>query len=1010
MLNKLVAGIDTMIINLGQMLNQNLADYSDLETVHSQYNVVTKDGSLMTLIRIDGYRNLINDLSYYERISSELSSGLDIFLTKPGHQIQIWFAVDPQRSESMVKKALTPSYETARKLNMDIYEILDERVKNISSMANYEESFMVLWTKPSALVKNDAKQESARKKKAYISQRAKPSLRQDVLAGNEVLVNTHNSFVNKIEEILSRVGIAAQKYNVVDALRAIRMSIDFNFTSEDWQPFLPGDTIAPQIRRELHKTEQWDMVWPKLSWQLTPRDANILTEKTVQIGDTLFAPGYVDVFAKDLKSFAHLFGSLGGKFPWRVSFLLESGGLQGLSTKKTFASVLGFSSNNNKLINKGIKLLEEMQNDHAQTVVKIRVAFATWGPVHKKEQVERQLSELVRAFEGWGTCEVSEITGDPVQGVVSSAIGFTSKSVATVTAAPLQAATFMLPLSRPCSAWTEGAVPFLSPDYKLMPYQPGSSKQTTWINLIFAKPGSGKSVLMNVTNLALCLAPGIDRLPRIGIVDIGPSSSGLISLIKESLPLNKRHLVQYYRMRMTDEFCVNPFDTQLGCRFPTAEEAAFLANFILLIVTDPNSEKPEEGMSGLANAIVQDMFFKTSDKGNPKRYDKGVDKAVDDAIYRLGLYVDNKTTWWEVVDELFKAGYIHEASLAQRHAVPLLSDATTSAQDEKIKDIYGEIKTGTTEPLIKYFTRSITDALNLYKILARPTVFDLGEARVISLDLDEVAKSGGVQAERQTSVMYLLARYILGKDFKMGPDTINEMPYPGHIEIPAHIPVAKYKEYHKKRIDEIKQDFKRLCFDEFHRTSKSEMVRNQIIVDMREGRKWNLDVTLASQALKDFDETMKSFATAVFIMDGGTEKDIEELMETFGMDDPAEKFYLAKQVKGPRNGRAGIFMAKYKTNIGDYTQLLSAHIGAIEMWALSTTAEDAVVRNKLYEKIGPSKARTILARYYPKGIKSYLEQRKNSLQHTGTFVDNEVNLYEQIVDEIIKKAEKEGLI
>ena len=95
-------------------------------------------------------------------------------------------------------------------------------------------------------------------------------------------------------------------------------------------------------------------------------------------------------------------------------------------------------------------------------------------------------------------------------------------------------------------------------------------QQTTWIDLVYASPGSGKSVLSNAINLALCLSGGIDRLPRIAIIDIGPSSSGLISLLKEALPANQRHLVAYHRLRMTPEFAINPFDTQLGCRFPTA--------------------------------------------------------------------------------------------------------------------------------------------------------------------------------------------------------------------------------------------------------------------------------------------------------------------------------------------------------------------------------------------------------------------------------------------------------
>lgn len=1017
MLSNIVNGLDSFFIWLNSALKQNLADYVDLETAQDDWTLVAKDSSLLSIIKIEGYKSLINTSAFLEKISDPIGSGLESFFLKPGHAMQVWFSLDPSKSQRVVREALDPSYQTIKKLNLALDEILDERVNNIANKSHFEECYIVLWTRPSALVKHEIKQEGQRKRKMRSGQVAPIKYAQDPFAGNGLLQNQHSSFVQGIASLLSdAVGISCNLLTVHEAACAVRASIDSDVTSENWKPFLPGDPIYPHIKHDLPKGEEWDIVWPKLSHQVSPRDVDIIGNKLIQVGNTVYAPGYVDLLPKEIHSFAALFNGIGDNYPWRFSITIEGDGLSAVATRGLFASILGFASGDNKLLNNSVQILREMKNAHSETIVKTRIAFCTWGPKEKVNEVERQLSELARAVESWGTSLVSEVTGDPIGGVISSALGATLNSVATVSAAPLNAITFMSPFSRPSSAWKKGSVLFLSPDNKLMPYQPGSSEQTTWIQLLFAKPGSGKSVLMNVTNLALCLAPGIDRLPRIGIVDIGPSSSGLISLLKEALPLEKRHLVQYYRIRMTEEYCINPFDTQLGCRFPTAEEKAFLNNLLLLLVTDPNKERPEDAMTGLVQAIVEDMYQKTSERGSPKRYDIGVDRKVDDAVEKIQLKTDEKTTWWEIVDELFKAHLPHEAMLAQRHAVPLLSDAASSAQDDKIRDLYSKVTVSTGETLVQYFNRSVTDALNQYKILGRPTVFDIGEARVISLDLDEVAKSGGVQADRQTAVMYMLARYILGKDFKIGPDTVNEMPYPPHMTVPEGIPEEAYKAYHKKKIEDCKEDYKRLCFDEFHRTSKSQMVREQVIIDMREGRKWNLDVTLASQSLKDFDETMKSFATGIFIMDGGNEKDIKELIDTFGMEDPAEQYYLSKgRVHGPRSGRPGVFMAKFITNSGKYTQLLSAHIGSMEMWALSTTTEDVAVRTRLYDRIGPSAARKLLAKEYPWGIKKVVEQRKEAMKNTGNggpivdkvsgkLIDPEMGIYEQIVNDLLKKS------
>lgn len=1009
MLGGLVNGIDSFMLWLNSAFKQNLSDYSDLETAQDEFTLVTRDGSLLSVLRINGYKSIVNVEAFYENISKPIADSLDGPMSKNGHAFQILFSMDPTRSFEVVGDALAPAYKTIEKLNMDLKEILDEKVSTIANIANFEECFIVLWTRPGNLVPNDLAEESKRKLEARKKIMTPTGNGQDPLAANNMLINQHSSFVSNMEKVFYGVNLDVDVLDVVEATRAVRASINYQVTGKNWTPSLPGDPIRPVIRREKHNADEWDIVWPKISWQVCPSTADIVNNKVVQVGNLVYAPAYVDLLPKDVIPFTDLFNTLGNKFPWRISFWVEADGLSAVAMRGLFASILGFSSESNKLLNKGVNALKVLRDEYQQNAVKIRIAFCTWTDKDKISNVERNIAELSRAVESWGGCLVSEVTGDPVAGVVSSALAFSSNSVATVSAAPLDAVTFMLPLSRPSSPWLKGSVLFLSPDMKLMPYQPGSSEQSTWVSLIFAKPGSGKSVLMNILNFASCVAPGIERLPRIGIVDIGPSSSGLISLLKESLPIDKRHLVQYYRLRMTEDYCVNPFDTQLGCRFPTSEELAFLNNFVLLLATDPNKETPEEGMTGLVQAVIEDMYYDTSEKGKPKRYDKGTDYYVDAAVEDLqkyhGFELDNETTWWEVVDKLFDVDNYHAAVMAQRYAVPLLADAASSAQKEKIRNIYGKVIVSTGENLIEYFNRSLTGALNQYKILGRPTVFDIGEARVVSLDLDEVAKTGGAQADRQTAVMYLFARYILGKDFKLGVDTVNEMPYPSHMEITVPtIPVKKYKVYHKKRAEDIKEDYKRLCFDEFHRTSKSQMVRDQIIVDMREGRKWKIDVTLASQALKDFDETMCSFTTSIFVMDGGTEQDIEELVETFGMDDPAEKWALQKgKVHPPRNG-PGVFMAKFFTNSGKYTQLLQAYVGPIEMWALNTTAEDAAIRNKMYEKIGPVNARKILAKEFPRGVAKYIAMRRENLRNTGMMsADDDSNIYNQIIDELLSK-------
>jgi intracellular multiplication protein IcmB len=543
---------------------------------------------------------------------------------------------------------------------------------------------------------------------------------------------------------------------------------------------------------------------------------------------------------------------------------------------------------------------------------------------------------------------------------------------------------------------------FRSPDGKVLPFQPGSSKQTTWISLAFARPGSGKSVLMNVTNFALCLSDKLKRLPRISIIDIGPSSSGLISLIKEALPQDQRHLAVYERLRNTKDYSINPFDTQRGARFPTPAHRSFLMNLVTLLVTDPAKQEPPEGMSGLVMDAIDEVYRQKMDKVNPKRYSRQIDQEIDEAIDKHRIEIDSKTSWWEIVDGLFKIGEVRLAGKAQRHAVPTLGDLPLAANSEKMRQKYEMKIVGTGEDLIKGFCRMISNSQDRYPLLAYPTAFDLGDARVIALDLDEVARGGGVSGDRQTQVMYMLARQMASGDFYLNEMDIQGFPAPEEVSLPPTVPVEAYKIYHKKRIQDIREDLKRVCYDEFHRTSSSKVVRDQVILDMREGRKWNVDIMLASQAVQDFDDTMVNFATAIYIMDPGNAENLAALDKKFGLS-PAENHALANNVHGP--GPAGVtFMARFETVQGSYSSLLTLTVGALEMWALNTTVESVAIRKRLYERVGPKKARLILARAFPQGsAKSYVEERKSKVKTEGMLDEKaEENIYDSISEELIK--------
>ncbi|MDB6095917.1 MAG: icmB [Francisellaceae bacterium] len=989
--------LDGLLAWLSTSLGQLAENYCSIETAESHYTLVARDGSLVSIIKILGATYLVGT-DEFERIHQGLNLSLKASLSRPGHGLQVYFSQDREMVVRDLEQILLPARQTARRLNLDLNDLFQERVDYLKQYCSSESLYYVLWTRPGILTSTQLKQ--ATKDRSNLFKKNKVPFAanaQNILSAIPELREGHEAYVRNLLADLDSLGMSHLLLDVHDACNAMRMSVDPEFTDQNWKPYLPGDPI-PIRETKNFKGDVSDVLWPPLPRQLIPRDGENLDLRTARIGDKIYSSVFIDLFPKQIAAFSDLFNRIRyARIPWRISFMIESGGLEALGYRATLASFLTFAHSHNRLLNDAASLLRYLKDNADDAIVKFRVTATTWAPEGQKNLLRTRHAELAKAIQSWGYCETSEVCGDAYEGILSSALGISPNSVASAAIAPLSDVTYMLPNERPASPWSTGAVLFRSVDGKPWPYQPGSTLQTTWIDLIYARPGSGKSVLSNSINLALALSGGLQRLPRIAIIDIGPSSSGLISLLKEALPKDQKHLVAYHRLRMTPNMSINPFDTQLGCRKPTPQERAFLVNFFTLLATPIGQTKPYDGITDMSGLIVDEVYKELKDDANPHRYNANLEPAVDKLVKELNIPIDPQTTWWEVTDAFFKAGYTHEAMLAQRYAMPLLADAASICRSQPVEDLYGSIKAPTGESLINAFGRMISSAVREYPLLSRITAFDIGDARIVSLDLDEVAKSGGEAADRQTSVMYMLARYVLARHYYLTDDALNEMP-------------ELYKKYHKARILEIREDPKRLVFDEFHRTSKAQAVREQVLVDMREGRKWKVQIALLSQSVDDFDKVMIDFATGIYIMDAGPKQAVMQTKEIFGLSDTATRA-LETQVHGPRAGGA-TFIAQFSTKNGVNTQLITSTIGPIELWAFNTTAEDARIRNALYDKIGAKEARRLLAMLYPSGSAArVVEERLNKAKNEGSgMLEESTSIIDEIIEEILQAYHPENII
>jgi len=983
--------IDKFLAPFVTGFKQPVESFIRLETSDDENTLVAADGSLISYLRIDGSRQIIGEEEYAHLVESSTIK-LGARFDRPGHAMQIFFVRDPARARTATENMVRPSHNTAQNIGLDLDDLFRERVRHLSHYLVWEECYFVLWTRPSILSKSDlARAAKDSKNKKWVN----ASNAQFPLAALDVLRARHKSYVAGIVSALDELGIRADMLESHEALAAVRNNMFPDHANDKWRPCLPGDPLP--VRATTDPKDYSDILWPPLKQQITAASATIVNDHVVQIGDMLWGGCDISLAPMDPSPFPMLLNRLfDTKVPFRISFLIESGGMEGMQAKNSIATFLTITNPVNRTIKNSLDSLKALAR--SEPVVKMRISLATWAPKGKEDLIEDRISVLMQAAEAWGYCQVSNVVGDPLECVMSSAMGISCASTAPTAVAPMAEVMKLMPWQRPSSPFDRGALLLRTPDGKVWPYQTGTNLTTTWFDLIFAQPGAGKSVLMNSLNLGTCLSPGLNKLPFVAVIDIGPSSSGLISLIKESLPADRRHEAAYYRLQMSPQYAINPFDTQLGCRYPLIDERSYLVELLTLLCTPPGQERPYDGVQQLSGLVVDEMYRwrdDTTANAEARPYLPRVDHDIDEAIKKYNIHLPEDPYWWDIVDKFFDLELYYLANLAQRHAVPVLGDAITAARRPQIRALLEETQIGTSaETVINAFERMITSAIREYPILASVTRFEITDARVCSLDLMDVAPQGDETADRQTAIMYMLARHALVRSWWLSSDTLRAIP-------------EKYRKYHEMRLLDIGETPKRLCYDEFHRTSKSKSVRGQIVRDVREGRKRGVQIVLSSQLLDDFDNDMVDLATGVWVLGTAvSERAVENVQERFGLSNTA-RHVIRHRLTGPRAGGAPALLV-LGTNEGRYEQHLINTLGPVELWALSTSAEDVSIRNRLYDRLGARRARQLLAANFPGGsARSEIKRRVFSRAEAGETQTAAVSaVIEEIVDGLTEQSQQ----
>lgn len=993
---------DTLAKMVGGVLQESMMDQIRIESMEDDTTLVMKDGSLISMLNVAGAVRTPGEEDLAEMVE-QLRIMMASYFAKPGHAIEVNFMRDASAAKRYIERVVERTKRSARTLDLDLDDVLQERVSNLSTKMVSETCLITVTTRPSVLDREELKEDVAGVAKRLSGM---PYMEYGQVPGKAMTSchARHGALVEALNSALVKVGQMSRVLSVREALQEIRAGLypDTYSIKDEWNPILPAWSkanqetpqvhpgkralnMAPETPGQMAAMEYSNLGVPTFDMQLATEDSFVDTTRTVRIGNMVFAGFDMTLAPEVLPDFNSLVADITAKgmdIPWRASMRIESGGVQAQSLKMMYLSIFTWAAaTHNKRIREALLINSELDGKE-DNVVRFRMSFSTWAPVGKSELLRKNAQIVTGAVKRWGNCGVDGISGDPMATVMSTMPGVTQASTAPVASGPMRDVLSMMPLGRQASPWDSGAVLFRTKSGKPWPYQPGSSKQNTWVSLIVGTPGSGKSVLMNAVNFASAIAPNAasgDKpvLPRIAIIDIGNSSAGTVSLLQEALPADRRHEVLFQKLKNDRGYAINIFDTQPGMRKPMSGERTFQINFMSLIMSD-GTTPPSGPMRGLISATIDMAYEMLMDHRQPRRYLRDDQPIVDRALDELGFEEQPDTIWWEVVDFLMEHGRMAELEIAQRQAVPTISDLVTASQQDQVRSIYGDAKDPATgQSVLSSFQRVISEIVRDYPILSTFTRYSIGSARVVSMDLmDVTARGSGADAKKQTSIMYMLARQVMTRDFFIDPEEIQSMVQRGDIP-------QLYEEYHVKKAIQTKNMPKILCMDEYHRCGSIEAVNDQLLQDAREGRKFNVDIRVASQLIEDFPKAIIEVATALIVCNAGSENSITYMDEMFRLTEN-EKAILRHNLNGPSSRGAPLWTLFKTKGYGQVRQELLLTLGPAELWAFSTTADDVALRSELYKQIGPKATRQVLAARYKGGsAKADIETRMARLEEMG---------------------------
>jgi intracellular multiplication protein IcmB len=1014
--DRVVDNIDALIgYAHGALFKTNPREMIDIVTTDDDHTFVTKEGALVTILRLRGTTAKLFDpelLSVINEISEVV--GQDI-IRGGNHGFSVSFEFDPDEAYNYAKRTLNGSLNTAKRLGLGklMSIIIEEKAVKMAEYCHVENTYIALSTYPRSLHKDDMKSQALERAEAMqtwpdtaealMGDMAYPALR----TRHQTMIS---SFLSRMEslESLDTVGLLMDTLSVKAYLKDVKRLTDHG-SSIAWQPRTMEDALTrirvPSSAKE-SKGKKFDFLMPPtFGQQLFGSTIETIGLKYAVMGNRLYYSCAVSEGPSNPETFDRLITQAANlDLPFRITISMKGSGIGVDALDNALAGTFPWMSTANGQRKEAVKNLTRYETEMNGVVPAMYITACTWAdakPRYSKKngvqydlgQISERATKLNRVIQSWGGMQTRDTFNAPIEGSLSTQAGLFDHPLGCVMAPTMPDAIGMTPIFRPTTSWSEvdGNVMLRTEDGKFLHYQQTSKRQNAWVTLLVGPMGFAKSTTINTLNFYYLVSPSAEsEIPYLRCMDIGPSSRSIIDAVRQSLPADRQEVAKYIRIENSPEYMINPCDTAFGLEEPLPNHRAYLVNLITTLCVGMSGELANL-LPGLVTTIVIKTFkaYASKEHGGdrPRQYYPKANALVDQKITDHGIEIDELTSWHELRDELFEAGETRAALICHRKAMPVLSDMIAIASMEEIRQEYPEAYNGA--PLLDIFSRNIREAVNIFPILQGETKFELGESRVISLDLEDlVPKTMTKDGLWQASIAFFIGYNLLTSDFFF------------HRSYLKYVP-QRYLRYHTRRVQHLETSRKRFSMDERQRFSKVPAAQAQVDSMIAEGRKNLVDIMVASQMFEHHTETSINLATSIIILGAGnmTPKDEEGVKSRFSLTDSQMK--KIRSIRKPTKKGAEVFTI-FKTEDGSQAHYGYLTDGSIYLWLIATEAVDRSMRNRMYERFDETEALKRLAIRFPGGsIKSDIDAR---LAELNDDVIDEDKISGNIIEEFIEEC------